>query len=157
MLASLVGSDTSHGCVPWLVRHAGWLQERHHVKANKKTAFEDCLGKPYQGEVMMFAEAARFRVAVSPSGKIRDRIRQGRADARFVRGVWPGKTTESDEHLFATDTGVYTPRTVKGVPDSEQKRADLVKSLQGTSWDRLAGRQAGTSNVCCNTSSGQGK
>ena len=53
----------------WLVRHAGWLLERYHVKANKKTVFEDCFGKPYQGEVMKFAEAAPFRVAVSPSGR----------------------------------------------------------------------------------------
>ena len=32
---------------PWLVRHAGWLLERYHVKGNKKTACEDCCGKPY--------------------------------------------------------------------------------------------------------------
>ena len=32
---------------PWLVRHAGWFLERHHVKGNKKTACEDCCGKPY--------------------------------------------------------------------------------------------------------------
>ena len=60
---------------PWLVRHAGWLLERYHVKGNKKTPFEGCFGKPYQGEVMQFAEAALFRVAVSPSGKNRDGIR----------------------------------------------------------------------------------
>ena len=81
---------------------------------------------------MKFAKAALFRVAVSPSGKIRDGIRQGRADARFLRGVWLGKTTESDEHLFANETGVYTTRTVKRVPDTEQRRADLVENLQGT-------------------------
>ena len=128
---------------PWLVRHAGWLRERCHVKGNKKTAFEDCCGKPYQGEVMKFAEAALFRVAVSPSGKIRDGIRHDRADARFVRGVWLGKTTESDEHLFANEMGVYTTRTGKRVPDTELKRADLVKDLQGTPRNRLAGRLAG--------------
>ena len=71
---------------PWLVRHAGWLLEKYHVKANKKTAFEDCFGQPPQGEVMKFAEVALFRVAVSPSGKIRDGVRQGSAEARFVRG-----------------------------------------------------------------------
>ena len=54
-----------------------------------------------------------------------------------------GKTTESDEHLFATDTGVYTMRTVNRVPETEQRRAYLVKSLQGAPWDRLAGRPAG--------------
>ena len=128
---------------PWMVRHAGWLLERYHVKGKKKTAFEDCFGKPYQGEVMKFAEAALFRVAMSPSGKIRDGLRQGRADARFVRGMWLGKTTESDEHLFANEMEVHTTRTGKRVPDTEQKRADLVKGLQGTPWNRLAGRPAG--------------
>ena len=44
---------------PWLVRHAGWLLERDHVKGNKKTAFEDCFGKLY---LMKFAKAALFRV-----------------------------------------------------------------------------------------------
>ena len=128
---------------PWLVRHAGWLLERYHVQGNKKTAFEDCFGKPYQGEEMKFAEAALFRVAMSPSGRNRDGLRQGRADASFVRGMWLGKTTESDEHLFANEMEVHTTRTVKRVPDTEQKRADLVKGLQGTPWNRLAGRPAG--------------
>ena len=34
---------------------------------------------------MKFAEAALFRVPVSPSGKIHDGVRHGRVDARFVR------------------------------------------------------------------------
>ena len=46
---------------PWLVRHAGWLLVRYHVKSNKKTAFEDCFGTPYQGELMKFAEAALWK------------------------------------------------------------------------------------------------
>ena len=62
---------------PWLMRHAGWLLERYHVNGHKKTTFEGCFGKPYQGEVMKFAEATLFRVAVSPSGKIRDGISEG--------------------------------------------------------------------------------
>ena len=125
---------------PWLVRHAGWLLERYHVKANKKKAVEYCLGKPYQGEILKFAEAALFPLAVSPCGKVRSEVRQGRADARFVRGICLGKTLDSDEHLFGTDESVFTTRTVQRVPDSEQRRGDLVKHCQGTPWDRLASR-----------------
>ena len=55
--------------LPWLVRHAGWLLEGYHVKGNKMTAFEDCFWKPYQGELMKFAEAALFRVAVTEAVK----------------------------------------------------------------------------------------
>ena len=124
---------------PWLVRNAGWFLERYHVKGNKKTASEDCFGTPYQGEILKFAEAALFRLAVSPSGKVRSETRQGRADARFVRGTCLGQTLDSDEHLCGTDEGVFTTRTVKRVQDTEQRRGDVVKNCQGTPRDRLAG------------------
>ena len=127
---------------PWLVRHAGWLLERHPVKGNKKTAFEGCFGKPYQGEVMKLAEAAPFRVAVSPTES-----RQGRADARFVRGIWLGKTTESDERLFANELGVYTTRTVKRVSDTAATCRLNWKTAQDSS----------RCNARCDTSSGKRK
>ena len=130
------------------------------MKGNKKTAFQDCFGKPYQGEVMKFAEAALFRVAVSPSGRVRDEIRQGRADARFVHGIWHGKTTES---LFATDTGVYTTRTVKRVRGREQRRADLVKKFAGNAMGQACRKASGktsqdssSSTAHCDTSFCQG-
>ena len=146
------------------MRHAGWLLEWHHVKCNKKTAFEDCFGKPYQGEVMKFAEAALFRMAVPPCGRVRSEIRQDRADARFVRGLWLGKTTESGEHLFATDSGVYTTRTVRRVPDTEPRRADLVNSFARNAVGQACRTPGGktsqdssSSTARCDTSSSQSK
>ena len=97
-------------------------------------------GSPGRGEILKFAEAALFRLAVSQSGKVRSEVRQGRSDARLVRGIWLGKTLDSDEHLFGTDEGVFTTRKVKRDPDSSQRRGDLVKKFQGTPWDRLAGK-----------------
>ena len=55
---------------PWLVRHAGWLLDKSH-----ETSFEDCIGKPYQGEVMKFAEAALFRL---PEGSKRNQAGSSR-------------------------------------------------------------------------------
>ena len=48
---------------------------------------------------MKFAEAALFRLAVSPSGRVRSEIRQGRADVRFVCGFWLGKQDDHREDL----------------------------------------------------------
>ena len=104
------------------------------VKANKKTA--------------------------PPSGKIRDGVRQGRADARFVRGIWLGKSTESDEHLFGNELGVYTTRTVKRVPDSERKTRKLGEKLAGNSVGQTCrtpgektSQDRSSSNARCDTSS----
>ena len=49
----------------WLVRHPGWLLERYHVKCNKKTAFEECCGKSYQGEENQVRGGSSVRLAVS--------------------------------------------------------------------------------------------
>ena len=73
-------SDTRHGRMAVVGE-----TERYHVKGNKKTLFEDCFGKPYQRELIKFAEAALFRLAVSPREGVRTEDRLGRADARFVR------------------------------------------------------------------------
>eukprot|EP00959_Pyramimonas_sp_CCMP1952_P309229 6471553-Pyramimonas_sp.AAC.1 len=90
--------DPSMDIWPWIVRRAGWVLERYHVKANHRTAYEDSYGKAYQGEVLKFGEAALFKLSVTATGKIRGGVRQGRADDRLERGIWLGKTIESDEH-----------------------------------------------------------
>ena len=105
------------GMWQWLVRHAGWLLERYHVKGNKKTVFEDCFEKLYQGEFMKFAEVALFRVQDLSAGYGLARL-------------------GSDEHLFATDGGVYTTRTGETSSRHRATTARLVKS-------RLGGRPAG--------------
>ena len=92
---------------------------------------------------MKFEEAALFRVAVSPSGKIRDGTRQGRAGARLIRGLWLGKTTESDEHLLANKLGVHTTRTVRRVPDTEQKRVRLGERFARNSVEQACRTPSG--------------
>ena len=46
-------------------------------------------------------------------------------------------------HLARQDHGLR-----KRVPQSEQRRADFVKTCQGTPWDRLAGRPWGRPQDC---------
>ena len=60
-----------------------------------------------------------------------------------MRGIWLGRTIQSDEHLFGSNEGVFTTRTVKRVPVTDQARTDLVKDLKGTPWDRYVGRPMG--------------
>ena len=84
-------------------------------------------------------------------------------ESRFVHGIWLGTTTESVEHLFANELGVYTTRTVKRVPDSEQKRRRLGEKLAGNSVGQTCRTPSGStsqdsspSNTCCDTSSSKG-
>ena len=126
----------------WLVRHAGWLLERyHHVEGTRRQHSKIVSGKRYQEEVMKFAEAALFRLAVSPNGRVRNEIKQGRADDDF--SVAYGLARPQNPMNISSLRIQECTQRVKRVPDTEQRRANLVRSLQGTPWDRLAGRLAG--------------
>ena len=144
MLASRVGnttldrSDTRHGRVA-VVGETRWMVA---CMVSRETQQEDSVRRLLWETVPRRGDDGRgvlFCVAVSRERRFETES-GSRADARFVRGICLGKTTESDEHLFANELEVYTTKTVKRVPDSEQKRADLVRSLQGIPWDRFAGR-----------------
>ena len=83
-------------------------------------------------------------MAVSPSGKIRDGVRQDRADARFVRGIWLGKTTESGEHLFANEMGI--------VHDKDSETSSRLRAETCRLGQKLAGNSVGQT---CRTPSGK--
>eukprot|EP00972_Heterocapsa_arctica_P016387 2416308-Heterocapsa_arctica.AAC.1 len=53
-------------CVwPWLVRHAGWIIERFHIKQNGHSAFRNSTGDWYKSDLVPFGETVLFRHAHS--------------------------------------------------------------------------------------------
>ncbi len=51
----------NHTLWPWLIRHAAWSQARFHVKANRKTSYEDVYDTSYISPVVPIAETVIFR------------------------------------------------------------------------------------------------
>jgi len=52
---------TSHPLVAWLVRHVGWLICMYRVRVDGRTSYERLKGRPYNGNIAMFAECVWYR------------------------------------------------------------------------------------------------
>ncbi|CAK0871316.1 unnamed protein product, partial [Prorocentrum cordatum] len=130
----------SHVLWPWLVRHVGFITEMFHVKSNGRTPHQDATGTKYHGVILRFAEAAMFRHPMSTSGHMTGGRRSRKSKSMWEKGIFLGKTYESDEFLMGTSSGVHLVRTVRRLPEENQSDLELVAKMVGVPWDRGIGQ-----------------
>ena len=117
----------------WMVRHACWLLERFHLRSVGSTPFSECFGHSYRGEVLPFGECCLFRF--STAAKRSNKTVVKKTDLFFCKGVWLGKDPDSDEHIVATNRGVYHVRTVKRMQESEQTQLAMLQGVTAVPWN----------------------
>ena len=90
----------------WMLRHGVMVLDWRQVGYDGRTAHERALGRPYRGELFPFACLMMFKNHNKPDG--------GEMSSRWSRGLWLGKTVDTDEHvLWRLDGGgVSTARSV---------------------------------------------
>ena len=59
--------------------------------------------RPFGGEIVEFAETVLFKIPASHTGQVTTNVRQFKADSSWGRGVWVGRTEESNEHIVLTE------------------------------------------------------
>eukprot|EP00434_Breviolum_minutum_P036168 symbB.v1.2.032038.t1/scaffold3793.1/size50245/2 len=122
---------------PWMVRHASWTRSRFGIKANRRTAFEDCFGHPYPGQIVPFGDMIMFKMPSSHVGRRTEGQRQLKGDFSWEKAVFLGKTLESDEYLVGTRQGVHTTRTVRRMREDLRKSREAVENMKGVPWNML--------------------
>eukprot|EP00971_Amphidinium_carterae_P238789 4740254-Amphidinium_carterae.1 len=88
----------------------------------------------YRGSLVQFGETCLFRVSFSSSGRFRQ-AKVGKADLRFQKGLFVGKSYDGDEWMMLTPSGMFTSRTLKRLPLESQCDAQLVLAVKGTPWE----------------------
>ena len=91
--------------------------------------------------MLRFGEAAVFRHSFSQTGRFLRGAKVGKADNRFQKGIFVGKTYETNEYLFVTENGVYHSRAVKRLPPDQQVDIEMLTLGKGVPWDT---KSAGT-------------
>eukprot|EP00969_Alexandrium_andersonii_P339828 15021909-Alexandrium_andersonii.AAC.1 len=86
----------SHVLWPWLVRHASWLVARFHVRSNGRTAYRDVHDVDYKSAIIPFGETILYRISMPANRRLPRGRRYHKADSAWVRGLFVGKTEESD-------------------------------------------------------------
>ena len=126
-----------------MIRWSAISIECFRIRANGFTSDQNIYGTAYRAEILLFAETALFRYAVSKQGKGPKDIKLSKADLRFGKGIFLGKLFESGESIFGTRDGTFYARTVKRLPKGERADLQLLQNLVGTPWDPKAEKPRG--------------
>jgi hypothetical protein len=117
--------DSKHVLMPWLCRHSSWIIERFQARWSGHTAYHSMRGKDYTGILLDFAEVCQYRLA-----DVSDKL-----NVRWVKGLFVGKLTETDEFLLLTERGLMKARAVKRLSGEEAWDAAFLLSCKGSPWN----------------------
>ncbi|CAK0818910.1 unnamed protein product [Prorocentrum cordatum] len=118
----------------------GFITEMFHIKSNGRTHHQDATGTKYHGVVLRFAETAMLKHPMSSSGHMTGGRRSRKSKSMWEKGIFLGKTYESDEFLMGASSGVHLVRTVRRLPEEDQCDLELVAKMVGAPWDRGIGQ-----------------
>ena len=100
--------DSSGGIVEWAVRRAAFVAPRFTQWLDGSTPWGVIYNIPYSSQLCVFGET----VLAQPSGG-----QVAKFEARWVPGVWIGRTSVANEHLVSTERGVIKSRSVQRRPE----------------------------------------
>ena len=110
---------------PWLTRHAGFLLNHFQVNSgSRRTAYEMIAGHAYRGVMAELGEVVFFYQA-----------KADKAEAKWQKGVWAGKSSQSDSHILLTEQGAFESRVVRRIPDESRWNQDEIVKVRALPWD----------------------
>ena len=127
--------ETSHPLHSWAFRHASWLLNRFGRRSSGTTPFEDAMQTTYNGKVCPFGSSILALTNSAVKGR-----------ARWIQGLWLGKSASSDQHVCCTYGGkLLLTRSVRLLNPCYS--ASLHTVLKDHSWQH-PGLLAGTVGRC---------
>ena len=115
---------------------AAWTRSRFGVKANRRTAYEDAFGHSYSSALVPFGEVVLFKMPSSAAGRTSQK-RMLKGDFSWEKGVFVGKSNDSDEYLLATKKGVHTARTVRRLREEMRNPKEMIEDIKGVPWNTM--------------------
>ena len=110
--------------LPWMVRHSAWTIANFRTQKDGHTPYYRIHGKEREEVVLQFGESCMARKVHTDS----------KQEARWIRGIWVGKTSGSREHMVLTKNGAISTRTVRRFPEQLQWQKEIYKEAKGLPW-----------------------
>jgi len=108
-----IKASCDHYIFPWVVRHSAWTLARFHINKSRTTPYRIISGAEYTGELIPLGETVMAKFPRAANEK---------SAPRWIKGIYGGKTSSSDEHLVLTESGAQKYRTVRRLPVGSQYR-----------------------------------
>ena len=123
--------SSAHRLLAWIVRHVAWSMARLHVNTSKTNPFRIVRVHDFSGELLPFGECVQ---AKRPNTND-----LGKGSLRWVKGVFIGKTEDSDEIVVLTPAGAHTYRRVRRHPEEQRHEIACLELCAGLPWDTKEG------------------
>ena len=125
--ATQVKLSVTHPMFSWIIRHSAWVLNRFQKRtSNGLTPLESLTNQTYKSTLGKLGEKILGKVDPEEIGK---------ADARWVEGVFLGRSADNDSVLVGTSEGVLECRSVRAIGEESVYSADLINRFVGTPWD----------------------
>ena len=111
----------------WIARHAAWCLQRYQAYHGGATPHPRARAYVYRGALCGLGETVLAKI---PDDFVTGR-QVGKLADRWRRGIWLGKTDESDEHLVSVQGQVERLRTVRRLLEGRWCASEL-KALRAT-------------------------
>ena len=112
----------THLLMPWMTRHCSWTITRFQPKWTGHTACRSLRGKDYSGGVVPFSEVVLYRVIDDDGDKLKP---------RWAKGIFVGKTDQTDEFVLLTPKGARKSRSVKRLEAAEAWDREVMAACIG--------------------------
>ena len=114
----------------WLVRHASFLFDRFQPsrRHEQQTPYFRLNQKPYNYPLCQFGSMVMAR---NPAA-----LELGRAEPRWEKAVWVGRSTTSAEHIVLMEIGARRVRSIRMLPKEEYSLSDMEKLVVWPIWQQ---------------------
>ena len=120
-----------HPIVGWAAQYTADCMNRYVIGADGQTVIQRLRGGNPRQPVAGFGETVLFPMLKRERAAWGQEVEHA---GRWAKGVWVGRSWNSNESLVLHAHGISRPRTVKRLVDSKKWRTDLVEKVTTMPW-----------------------
>ena len=121
----------AHPVVGWAAQYAADCVNRYMLREDGLSAFQKLRGGNARQPVAKFGECVLFPMLKREQEKWGAEVEHA---GRWAKGIWLGRSWNSNENLVVTANGISRPRTIRRLPTERKWRADLVQKITTAPW-----------------------
>jgi hypothetical protein len=121
----------SHPIVAWAAQFAADCMNRYVLREDGQTAYQRLRGGNARQLVATFGECVLFPMLKREQESWGEEVEHA---GRWAKGIWLGRSWNSNEHIIVHANGISRPRTIRRLPDERKWRGDLIEKATTAPW-----------------------
>ena len=124
----------NHPIMPWVIRHAAYLLNRHAIHNDGKTSYFRRWNKEHKTPLCEFGETIQYMVA--------HHKKMPTLESRLYKGIWLGKDTMTSESIIGILGKIIRTRTIRRQIEPEKYDRQLMDIINAPPWTPVTPTEA---------------